>query len=77
MDEPRSEEELFYPISRGALKETTARAGIRQSNLTQIIPTANKFEILAKINDSSEEICLKRASIVSSVTSIKSKKMFK
>jgi hypothetical protein len=51
LDEPRSEEELFHPISRGALMETTARAGIRQSNLIQIIPTANKFEILAKIND--------------------------
>ena len=36
--------------------------------------TGNKFEILDKINDSSEKICLKRASIVSSVTSIKSKK---
>jgi len=56
------------------LMETTPRAGIRQSNLIQIIPTANKFELLDKINDSSEKICLKRASIISSVTSIKSKK---
>jgi hypothetical protein len=72
-DEPRKEE-LFHPISRGTSIKAISRAGIRRSNLVQVIPTANKFEILANVNESNETMCLMSASIVSNVTSIKSKK---
>jgi hypothetical protein len=51
-----------------------SRAGIRRSNLIQVIPTANKFEILANVNESNETMCSMSASNVSNVTSIKSKK---
>jgi hypothetical protein len=50
------------------------RTRIRRSNLIQVIPIANKFEILANVNESNEATCSTSASVVSNVTSIKSKK---
>jgi len=44
--------------------KATSTAGIRPSNLIQVIPTANKFEILAKVNDSNEAMGSTSTSII-------------
>jgi hypothetical protein len=51
-----------------------ARTGINWSNITQVIPIANKFEILSDMNESKEVTCSTSASIINNVTPIKSKK---
>jgi hypothetical protein len=38
-DEPWREEELFHTMSRSTSMKATSRAGIRLSNLIQVIPT--------------------------------------
>ena len=73
-DESRREKELFHPISRGTSMKATSRAAIRRSNLIQVIPTANKFEILVNMNDSNETECPTRVLPASNVTSKKFKK---
>jgi hypothetical protein len=73
-DEPWREEELFHTISRSMSMKAISRARIRLSNLIQVIPTANKFEILAKVNDSNEAMGSTSTSKINNATSIKSKK---
>ena len=73
-DEPWREEELFHTISRSTSMKATSRAGIRPSNLIQVIPTANKFEILAQVNDSNEAMGWTSSSITNNATSIKFRK---
>jgi len=67
-------EELFHTTSRNTSMKITLRAGIRPSNLIQVIPTANKFEILSKVNDSNEATCSTSTSIINNATSRKFKK---
>jgi len=54
--------------------KATSRVGIRRSNLIQVIPTANKFEILVNMNDSNLTECLTSVLTTSNVTSDKFKK---
>jgi len=54
--------------------KATSRAGIRPSNLIQVIPTANKFDILSKVNDSNEAMGSTSTSIINNATSIEFKK---
>ena len=70
-DESRTEEELFHVISRGTSMKTTSRVGIRRSSLIQVIPTANKFEILVNMNDSNLTECPTSVLTASNVTSEK------
>jgi hypothetical protein len=53
-DESRGEDELFHPLSRFTSTKVAPRMGPEQNNLIQVIPTANKFEMLASMNDSNE-----------------------
>jgi hypothetical protein len=71
-NETRKREESFYPIPRGSSMKP--RTGINWSNFTQVIPIANKFELLANVNESNEVTCLTSASSGNYITSIKSKK---
>jgi hypothetical protein len=73
-DELGREEELFHPISKGTSMKATSRAGNRWNNLIQVIPTANKFEILVNMNDSNETECQTSVLTASNVTSKKFKK---
>jgi RNase H-fold protein (predicted Holliday junction resolvase) len=49
-----SKEESFFPVSRGGSIKASSRVGIKRHNLIQVIPTTNKFEVLANLNDISE-----------------------
>jgi hypothetical protein len=73
-DEPRGEEELFHPLSRGTSMKVALRVGPRQNNLIQVIPTANKFGILANMNDSNETEYPTNVLTASNITSRKHKK---
>ena len=72
-DDSRREDELFHSVSKGSSMKKTTRTGIRQSNLIQVIPTANKFEILASMHDSKETECLTSVPTAGNVTSKKFK----
>ena len=54
--------------------KATLRAGIRRSNLIQVILTANKFEILVNMNDSNLTECPTSILTASNVNSEKFKK---
>ena len=51
-----SNEGSFHPVSRGSLIKTLSRLGNKRNNLIQIIPTSNKFGVLANLNDISEPL---------------------
>jgi hypothetical protein len=45
----RREEVCFHPIPRGTSMK--AKTGVNWNNITQVIPIANKFEILSNVNE--------------------------
>ena len=63
-----TEEGSFYPVSRGSSNKASSQL---RNNLIQIIPTANKFGILANLNNVSETLS---ASFKRDITSNNSKK---
>ena len=52
-----SEEEYVYPTSRGDTAKVSSGMGSNRSNLIQIIPTVNKYEVLTNLNNASEAMC--------------------
>jgi hypothetical protein len=52
-----SEEEYVYPTSRRDTAKVSSGIGSNRSNLLQIIPTVNKYEVRANLNDISEAMC--------------------
>jgi hypothetical protein len=72
-DEYRGEDELFHPLSRGTSAKVAPRTEPRQNNLIQVIPIANKFEILANMNDSNETEYPTNVWTASNITSRKHK----
>ena len=52
-----NEEEYVYPSFRKDTAKVSAGMGSNRSNLIQIIPTVNKYEVLANLNDVSETKC--------------------
>ena len=55
-DRHSSNEGFFHQVSRGGLIKTSSRLGNKRNNLKQIIPTANKFGVLANLNEVSEPL---------------------
>ena len=55
-DRHSSNEGSFHQVSRGSLIKTLSRLGNKRNNLIQIIPTANKFGVLANLNEVSEPL---------------------
>ena len=51
-----NEEKYVHPTSRGDTEKVSSGIGSNRSNLIHIIPTANKYEVLANLNDTSEAV---------------------
>ena len=66
-----TEKGSFYPVSRGGSNKASSQL---RNNLIQIIPAANKFGILANLNDVSETLS---AAFKRDITSNNSKKIQK
>jgi hypothetical protein len=69
-----SEEEYFFPTSREDTAKVSSGIGSNISNLIQIIPTVNKYEVLANLNDASEATCNTSVSVEKNISSKISKK---
>jgi hypothetical protein len=52
------EEKYFYPKSRVDTAKVSPGIGSNRSNLIQIIPAINKYEVLGNLNDATEYECV-------------------